>query len=346
MHPDRPDWGRGQVQSNIAGRVTVNFEEAGKVVIDATQVLLIPMSFESRLATHGSKDGTIDQSKLRSCLRRIGCQNVKPFLDTAPVAVRERRLMLDTTAQLTLRLAQDAADRAAAERLRYRVFVAEMGAAAQSADHRAGREWDRFDRHAQSLILVDPARPDGDHVVGLYRLMDRAAARAAGQFYSEDEFDIGPLLCGSGRVLELGRTCLDPAYRGGVALWRLWSGLARLVEDEAVELLFGAASFPGTDLGPLAQPLTLLGREHLAPPPLRARARSAVSLERLPGAPVDRRLGMLAMPALIKAYLRLGGTVGEGAFLDRGFNTTDVLMVLETEQVAPSRRALYAAPRL
>lgn len=37
-HPDRPDWGLGQVQSNIHGRVTVNFEHEGKVVIDATRV--------------------------------------------------------------------------------------------------------------------------------------------------------------------------------------------------------------------------------------------------------------------------------------------------------------------
>ncbi|GAB1480524.1 MAG: DUF3553 domain-containing protein [Rhodobacteraceae bacterium] len=41
-HPDRPDWGLGQVQSNINGRVTVNFEHAGKVVIDARQVPLLP----------------------------------------------------------------------------------------------------------------------------------------------------------------------------------------------------------------------------------------------------------------------------------------------------------------
>lgn len=37
-HPSEPDWGLGQVQSNINGRVTVNFENEGKVVIDATRV--------------------------------------------------------------------------------------------------------------------------------------------------------------------------------------------------------------------------------------------------------------------------------------------------------------------
>jgi hypothetical protein len=44
-HPDRPDWGEGQVQSSIGGRVTVNFREAGKVVVDTRVVTLILVSF-------------------------------------------------------------------------------------------------------------------------------------------------------------------------------------------------------------------------------------------------------------------------------------------------------------
>ena len=43
IHPDMPDWGIGQVQSNIGGRVTVNFPDEGKVVIDGTKVGLIPV---------------------------------------------------------------------------------------------------------------------------------------------------------------------------------------------------------------------------------------------------------------------------------------------------------------
>lgn len=42
-HPDRPDWGVGQVQSNIGGTVTVNFPDAGKVVIDGRRIHLIPV---------------------------------------------------------------------------------------------------------------------------------------------------------------------------------------------------------------------------------------------------------------------------------------------------------------
>ena len=43
QNPARPDWGTGQVQSNIDGRITVNFREAGKVVIDGSRVMLVPV---------------------------------------------------------------------------------------------------------------------------------------------------------------------------------------------------------------------------------------------------------------------------------------------------------------
>ncbi|MDR9486132.1 MULTISPECIES: DUF3553 domain-containing protein [Sediminimonas] len=42
-HPDCPDWGVGQVQSNIGGRITVNFPDAGKVVIEGSRVALLPV---------------------------------------------------------------------------------------------------------------------------------------------------------------------------------------------------------------------------------------------------------------------------------------------------------------
>lgn len=43
QHPDQPEWGVGQVQSNISGRITVNFREQGKVVLDGRRVALVPV---------------------------------------------------------------------------------------------------------------------------------------------------------------------------------------------------------------------------------------------------------------------------------------------------------------
>lgn len=42
-HPDKPDWGVGQVQSNIGGKLTVNFRDAGKVVIDSSRIGMVPV---------------------------------------------------------------------------------------------------------------------------------------------------------------------------------------------------------------------------------------------------------------------------------------------------------------
>jgi len=47
-HPDRPDWGLGQVQSAIGSRVTVNFEHAGKLLINADLISLEEIDDQAR----------------------------------------------------------------------------------------------------------------------------------------------------------------------------------------------------------------------------------------------------------------------------------------------------------
>ncbi|MGR3570749.1 DUF3553 domain-containing protein [Brevirhabdus sp.] len=42
-HPNRAEWGTGQVQSNINGKITVNFEQEGKVVINGSRIQLVPV---------------------------------------------------------------------------------------------------------------------------------------------------------------------------------------------------------------------------------------------------------------------------------------------------------------
>ena len=126
---------------------------------------------------------------------------------------------------------------------------------------------------------------------------------------------------------------------------RLWLGLAALVEERGIEVLFGLASFPGTDPSTVAQPLACLHHDHLAPEALRPRSLRPVPVDILKPDRLDRRAAMLATPALIKAYLRLGGKVGEGAFLDRAFGCIDVCMVLDTAVLSERARAIYAEER-
>ncbi len=246
---------------------------------------------------------------------------------------------------LTTRIALDEADLVAAERLRYRVFVEELGGDGPLVDHATKRERDRFDEYFQHLVLIDERRDPAelDHVVGVYRLLDDGGAQAAGQFYSEDEYDLTVLRATGRPLLELGRSCLDADYRGGTGMHRLWTALAAHVAAKNIGILFGVASFHGTDPAPVAPSLTLLHDRHLAPPDLRVRARDTAfqRMDLLPPEEIDRARAMRDVPALIKAYLRIGGSVGEGAFIDRDFNTLDVCLVLDTERMAPRASALY-----
>lgn len=244
--------------------------------------------------------------------------------------------------QFRVRLAQTDAELRAAQRLRYDVFVAELGGDGPLVDHGERLERDRFDPYFDHLILTDAAR--GDAVVGVYRLLRDDQARRAGQFYSEDEYDLTPLKRSGRRIMELGRSCLAPAYRGGAAMYHLWNGIARYVIDNDIEILFGVASFHGTDPAALAQPLSLLHYRHLAPERLRVRAQpdhyQAMNL--LPERAVNRRAAMLQVPALIKAYLRLGGFVGDGAYVDHAFNTTDICLVMDTERLSETQKNIYS----
>ena len=242
---------------------------------------------------------------------------------------------------LFVEIAQSDADLLAAQRLRYDVFVAEFGAGGDGFDHQAGVERDGFDAFADHLILKDRSRPEHHQIVGTYRLMTAQHAALAGRYYSADEYNLTPILTSGRNPLEMSRSCLHPDYRGGTALLHLWQGLGAYVLDNDIDVIFGVASLPGADVHAHAGPLALLHNAHLAPAHLRpiAHGTGAIASDSYAHADIDRRAAMIAMPALIKAYLRMGGVVGDGAYRDTDFGTTDVCMVLETAQLNARQRA-------
>lgn len=243
------------------------------------------------------------------------------------------------------RLATDETDLLAAQRLRYRVFVEELGGNGPLVDHERRLERDEFDPVVDHLILVDNRRSGEnlDHVVGVYRLLPGERAAEFGRFYCDSEYDLAPLRDSGRSLLELGRSCVDPAFRGGAGLMLLWSALAEYVLTRDIDILFGVASFHGTDATRLAQPLSWLHHNHLAPPDLRphALADAYQSMALLADEQLDRRAAMLGMPPLIKAYLRVGGQVGEGAWIDHAFNTTDVFLLVDTKAMSQKHRKFY-----
>jgi putative hemolysin len=250
----------------------------------------------------------------------------------------------ETADGLEVRLAESAAEVAAAQALRYRVFYQEMGAKPSEAMRARLADFDDFDEVCDHLLVIDRARGKGAAgVVGTYRLMRRAPGEAFGRFYTAGEYDISRILDNGGRFMELGRSCVDSAYRNGGTMKKLWDGIAAYVFENDVELMFGCASLPGTDTQALAGHLSYLYHHHLAPEELLPRAlpHLRVDMALLPKEALSPRRALAELPPLIKGYLRLGGFVGDGAVIDHQFNTTDVCVMVKTELVTAKYRAHY-----
>ena len=233
----------------------------------------------------------------------------------------------------------------AALRLRHNVFVKELGGKGSLVDHKNQLERDTYDPYCDHLLLYDKARnaQNGGTVVGVYRILTSERAAEVGCFYSEEEYDLDALKSSGRKLMELGRSCLHPEYRGGSAMLHLWQALSQYITEHDIEILFGVASFHGTQVDSLKEPLSLLYHNHLAPRELRVFARHPHNqqMDLVDPDAINKKRAILAMPALIKAYLRLGGFVGDGAFVDRAFNTTDVCLIVDTKKLRKRQKQIY-----
>jgi putative hemolysin len=239
--------------------------------------------------------------------------------------------------KLAVRLASGPADIAAAQRLRYDIFFRDMGASADRCLE--GRDIDPYDGLCDHLLVEDHARP-GSPVVGTYRLLRQRIAEAHDGFYSAHEFDLSKILAHARRegveLLELGRSCVAPDYRDAGTIQLLWRGIADYLQCHRIGYMFGCGSFPGTDPAQHAEGLSLLAHDHLAPAEIRARAigEEAIPLGQLPIGGYDHRLALRSLPPLIKAYLRVGAELGDGAYIDRAFNTIDVFVMVPVARIS------------
>ncbi len=227
-------------------------------------------------------------------------------------------------------------DIAAAQGLRYRVFYQEMQAMPTPAMVASGRDFDQFDHLCDHLLVLDHDRAPGDRVVGTYRLLRQAIALRHGGFYSATEYDLAPLLAlRGGSLLELGRSCVHADYRTNATIQLLWRGIASYMIGHGTTHMFGCASFAGTDPALHAMPLSYLHHHHRSPPGLAVSAlpERRQPMDLLACEQVSLRAAMRAMPPLVKAYLRLGAYIGDGAVVDRQFGTTDVFILLPVDRI-------------
>ncbi len=225
--------------------------------------------------------------------------------------------------RLSVMLAAKPEEVRAAQRLRYQVFAEEMGAKLHSPE--PGLDMDSFDAYCEHLIVWDQLN---QQVAASTRILTDTQAKATDGFYSQTEFDLSKILATPGRFMEIGRTCVHPDYRNGIALTLLWSGVARYMMTHQFDYLMGCASVPmGQESGMARAVYEQVKGEYLSAPHLRV-----IPKYPLPSVPVGA-LPKVVIPPLLKAYLRLGVKVCGEPCWDADFNVADVFVLLPVKQM-------------
>jgi putative hemolysin len=248
---------------------------------------------------------------------------------------------------LEVRLARNPVEVRFAQQLRYQVFYEEMSAVPDAAALITRRDEDEFDAVCDHLLVLDHDVSDArtlrswrkrPRIVGTYRLLRQDVAAAHHGFYTQDEFDLAPLIKRHGpgtNFLELGRSCVLKPYRTKPTIELLWHGIWGYVRLHELDVMVGCASLEGTDPQALALPLSFLHHFASAPEEWRARAHADryVDMNLMPRDKINPKLALRMLPPLLKGYLRLGAYFGDGAVVDHQFGTTDVLVVLPVSAI-------------
>lgn len=238
-----------------------------------------------------------------------------------------------------VRLVRNKEERKLVRQLRYDVFVTEEGASATEEQHELHEEYDAFDKYADYMAVFHEGK-----IVGAYRIIDKKAAEKMGGFYTETEFNISKIKKASDNIAEMSRACVAAEYRENALVMRLlWAGLSEYVLRHKIAVLFGVASWTGVKPVESAQAISYLYYNHLSPARLRARVipeKFAEGVDTrmsrmniLPRAFVDDEMAKKQMTPLIKGYLRLGASFGQGVFIDKPFNTYDVFVMMQTKNI-------------
>lgn len=246
--------------------------------------------------------------------------------------------------ELHVRIATGGDEIEACQRLRYRVFYEELGATPVGDMALRRMDGDRFDSFCDHLVVVRRGSAtaesaihlcDGE-LVGTYRLLRQDIAVKNGGFYTQNEFDIAPLLAAHPelRFLELGRSCVLKPLRTKPVVELLWQGIWNYVRAHDINVMFGCASLEGTD--PDEHRIALSFLAEVRPPrewQVSALPGRRIEMRRMATDAFDQRRALRELPPLIKGYLRLGCYIGDGAVVDTQFNTIDVLIILPVSAI-------------
>ena len=228
------------------------------------------------------------------------------------------------------RLACHARDVRAAQRLRHLAFYGT-----------AGCDTDSFDASCDHMLIEDHTTGD---LLCCFRFL-RLTGATIDQSYAAQSYDLASLSGYSGTMVEMGRFCTRPGLLDADVLRLAWGAMTAYVDAAKIALLFGCASFAGTDPLRYADSLAVLRDRHLAPSCWRPgiSAPEIIGYAKQGPRTPDVKQAMRRMPPLLRTYLMMGGWVSDHAVVDRRMNTLHVFTGVEIHAIPPARKRLLRA---
>jgi putative hemolysin len=234
-----------------------------------------------------------------------------------------------STPRYTVLLSTDVSLIEAAQRLRHEVFTSEPGFALCGAPD--GLDADRFDEHCDHLLVREDVSGE---LVGCYRMLPPPGAIAAGGLYSATEFDVQALDPLRPSLVEMGRAVVRADHRNGAVVLLMWAGILAYLDRCGYDYVTGCVSVPVCGPDGDARGVQIRGvrdfvrRRHAAPARYTVHPYRPVTVDGTGLDDIDPP-ARVAVPALMRGYLRLGAQVcGEPAH-DPDFGVGDFPALLD-----------------
>jgi len=239
-----------------------------------------------------------------------------------------------------VRLAQSVAEVQAAQTLRYQVLFKESGGQLSRKMLTSEREEDQWDEVAYHVVVLD--RKQEGAIVGTVRLVSGVALKSDQKFYTEHAFDLSALQNHYSTTLELSRACVQPSRRGGAILMLIWKFTMQFISQNKYDVLFGCASFSGTDYQQHIEILSYLYHKHLADSTLMPEPQAGVNSVAIKDFKVPLKKGKKRgrVPTLLRGYLKIGARISDHAIIDPVFNTTFVAIYVDAKKMFATNHLL------
>ena len=204
------------------------------------------------------------------------------------------------------------------QRLRYEFLLREFD---QNKNALNGLDDDGWDAFSDSIVAIDKRT---GRIAGTYRVATEKTTKGR-PYLSEEEFDISALRADPDGIVEAGRAVVHGDYRRGGVIGLLWKGLISYAKDAEVRYIFGTCSLHGTDPEPYRNCTSFLNQYGLSEKFEIRAVKNAFEY----GTRKDLSMREAEMPSLLKAYLNMGARVSRNGFIDYGFNSCDVMVVMD-----------------